>query len=187
MSAPRWVWVGLGCVVLSWVVLAAAGCAMLPCCRLPLLGDGGEPAPASAKQWTEEIKGLAGAVDGDSLAIAGQRVNLWGIDAPEVRQQCTSPEGPVPCGVMAMDRLQGLVENAEVECQVRDRDREGRFVAVCTVPSADLSAALVRDGWAMAYRKYSTNYVDEEDSARMDRRGMWAYEFVAPEDWRSKQ
>jgi len=35
---------------------------------------------------------------------------------------------------------------------------------------------------ALAYRKYSNQYVPEEDKARADKRGMWAGEFVAPWD-----
>ena len=48
----------------------------------------------------------------------------------------------------------------------------------------DLDAWLVRSGLAIAYRKYSTVYVEDEDSARNARRGLWAGEFVEPAAWR---
>jgi endonuclease YncB( thermonuclease family) len=48
----------------------------------------------------------------------------------------------------------------------------------------DLGAWLVRAGLAIAYRKYSTVYVDDEDAARRARRGLWAGEFVEPSQWR---
>lgn len=145
----------------------------------------------TATYWAGEIRGPARVVDGDTLNMSGDRVRLWGVDAPELRQQCQSPEGPIPCGVVSRDHLERLIAGRDVECEVRDRDRYGRLVAVCEVPGAvmilpdlDLGEAMVEEGMALAYRKYSTDYVDEEDSARMDRRGLWAYEFEAPEDYR---
>ena len=41
---------------------------------------------------------------------------------------------------------------------------------------------MVRAGFATAYRRYSTDYVDEENEAKAARRGIWAGEFeVRPE------
>jgi len=35
-----------------------------------------------------EITGPARVIDGDTIDIAGTRIRLWGIDAPETRQTC---------------------------------------------------------------------------------------------------
>jgi hypothetical protein len=40
---------------------------------------------------------------------------------------------------------------------------------------------------ALAYRKYSTEYVDEEDAARAAQLGIWRGGFVPPWEWRSGQ
>ena len=44
----------------------------------------------------------------------------------------------------------------------------------------DLGAAMVRAGWAIAYGDYR----DEEQVARRARAGIWAGEFIEPNDWR---
>ena len=48
-----------------------------------------------------------------------------------------------------------------------------------------LNAWLVAEGWALAYRRYSSAYVSQELSARSERRGIWRGRFVAPWDWRA--
>ena len=74
-----------------------------------------------------------------------------------------------------------------VTCQGEDRDRYGRVIAVCYaggVGGPELNAWLVSEGWALAYRRYSTDYVAEEQAAREARRGLWRGEFVPPWEWR---
>jgi hypothetical protein len=71
-----------------------------------------------------------------------------------------------------------------VACEPRDTDRYGRIVAVCRSGGEDLNAWLVSQGWALAYRRYSTTYVDEEDIARAALLGVWRGAFTAPWDWR---
>ncbi|HZA65683.1 MAG TPA: hypothetical protein VE592_01970 [Geminicoccaceae bacterium] len=39
-------------------------------------------------------------------------------------------------------------------------------------------------GLALAYRRYSRDYVAAEDEARVAGRGMWAGTFEPPWDWR---
>jgi hypothetical protein len=43
---------------------------------------------------------------------------------------------------------------------------------------------MVEQGHAVAYTKYSTDYVSSETSARQARRGIWAGQFEYPWDWR---
>jgi endonuclease YncB( thermonuclease family) len=131
-----------------------------------------------------DVSGRARIIDGDTLEIAAQRIRLHGIDAPEMRQSCRKGSDSWPCGAEATKALRSMIQDAEVTCQERDRDRYGRIVAVCFARGEDLNAAMVRRGWALAYRRYSVDYVDVETSARAARAGLWAGEFVPPWDWR---
>jgi hypothetical protein len=48
----------------------------------------------------------------------------------------------------------------------RHVDRYGRSLGSCTVEGQDVSSWLVRNGWALAFRRYSFAYVGDEDYAR---------------------
>jgi endonuclease YncB( thermonuclease family) len=127
------------------------------------------------------------AVDGDSLSHGEQDVRLYGIDAPELHQTCTAGNGTdYPCGREARTALASLVSGNNIACLTRDTDRYGRSVATCTAAGVDIAAQLVRQGWAMAYRRHSTDYVALEAEAHRARRGIWQGAFEDPESWRAR-
>ncbi len=128
--------------------------------------------------------GSARVVDGDTLELAGVRVRLHGIDAPESGQSCRAGGRPWPCGREAARALARRIAGEPVTCPERDRDVYGRVVAVCTVGGQDLNRWMVAEGWAFAYRRYSRAYVAAESRARAARRGIWRGEVVAPWEWR---
>ena len=131
-----------------------------------------------------EVIGKARVIDGDTIDIAEQRIRLHGIDTPETKQTCHR-EGVVwMCGAAATKNLRKLIGGAKVTCIRRDKDRYGRIVAICHANGIDLNAAMVRSGMALAYRKYSKDYTDQEASAKAARRGLWAGQFVPPWEWR---
>ena len=130
------------------------------------------------------ISGSVRIVDGDTLDVNGRRVRLHGIDAPESGQTCRTEARRWPCGRQATRALGERIAGRPVQCVKRDRDRYGRIVAVCRTGEEDLNGWMVREGWALAYRTYSLDYVDEERRARQARRGVWRGEFVAPWAWR---
>ena len=134
-------------------------------------------------------QGLAGkvrVVDGDTLVIAGERIRLYGIDAPELDQTCRRGDGQSwPCGKAARAALAGLVADAALTCTGRMRDRYGRLVAVCRVAENDLAEELVRQGAAFAYRRYAREYIAAEAAALGGRRGVWQGAAVAPEVYRA--
>ncbi|MEO8467443.1 MAG: thermonuclease family protein [Gammaproteobacteria bacterium] len=132
-----------------------------------------------------EITGrVSKAIDGDSFEIGSDRVRLFGIDAPEGRQDCRRNGQTWRCGEEAAAKLRSLVQGATLRCTPHDTDEYGRSVAVCKNGSTDINAEMVRAGLALAYRRYSTDYVDEENDARNAKRGLWAGEFTKPWDYR---
>ena len=74
-----------------------------------------------------------------------------------------------------------------VSCQQTDTDRYGRVVADCIVGRENLNRWMVREGWAVAYRQYSTAYIPAEDHARTGQRGIWQGRFDMPWDWRAER
>ena len=138
-----------------------------------------QPAPAP-----EEVAGRAVVIDGDTLDVAGHRIRLYGLDAPESRQTCWAQGQRWACGEQATRALTDRIGGQTVQCAVRDRDRYGRSVAVCQLAGQDLNAWLVAQGWALAYRQFSEAYVAEEEGAAAGGRGIWRGQFVAPWEWR---
>jgi endonuclease YncB( thermonuclease family) len=82
--------------------------------------------------------------------------------------------------------LADRIGRASVSCRPRDLDRYGRVVAVCFKGNEDLNRWMVANGWAAAYRRYSGDYVAEEDAARRGRVNIWSGAFEMPWDWRAQ-
>ena len=130
------------------------------------------------------LSGSARVVDGDTLDVAGVRVRLHGIDAPESAQRCRASGRYWLCGREATRALASRIGGRPVACEERDRDGYGRVVAVCAVDGLDLNEWMTAGGWAFAYRRYSGDYVAAESRARAARRGIWHGAVVAPWEWR---
>lgn len=140
-------------------------------------------------QANEPIAGKPSVIDGDTIEIHGQRIRLFGIDAPESDQQCFRGDQPWPCGRRAAQELQTFIGNSIITCTEKDRDRYGRIVAVCRLGTqgTDLSGYMTTQGYALAYRRYSTAYVGGEDFARRKGSGIWMGTFQTPWDYRASK
>jgi len=132
------------------------------------------------------LAGAAHAIDGDTLAIDGVHVRLWGIDAPELHQGCPRDDADWPAGAAARRGLAAMVEGHRVACRDRGSDHDRR-IATCAVDGRDLGAALVEAGLAWDYPRYSRGaYRDAEAAARGAGRGVWTSGTACrtPWDWR---
>lgn len=131
------------------------------------------------------IYGTAVAGDGDSFRIGETRYRLSGIDAPEFDQTCTRGGDVWACGKVANDHLSMLITGRDVRCSRLRTDVYGRVLAKCTVNGTDVNRAMVASGYAVAFRRYSTEYVSAEDTARNNRRGLWSGTFEMPSEVRA--
>lgn len=139
---------------------------------------------ASANQ---PVIGQASVIDGDTIEIHDTRIRLHGIDAPESGQLCRINAKPFRCGQLSAQALANKIGRQTVTCDPRDTDRYGRTVAVCSAGGANLNAWMVREGWALAYRQYSLDYVNAENAASASKRNLWQSEFQPPWEWRRQQ
>jgi endonuclease YncB( thermonuclease family) len=128
--------------------------------------------------------GLVRVIDGDTISLAGQRIRLEGLDAPELAQACTRDGVTWPCGRDAALALNQRLQGRTVTCIVSGQDRFDRNLARCHDAGGDIGAWLVQEGLAVAATRYSWRYLPEEIAARWHGRGLWAGSFDRPEDWR---
>ena len=94
-----------------------------------------------------ELRGRAWVIDGDTIDIAGTRIRLAGIDAPELDD---------PYGKTAKWALVNLCKEQEIRA-VYDGDlSHQRTVATCYLADGrDLSAEMVKAGMAIDWPKFS--------------------------------
>lgn len=129
----------------------------------------------------DRLVGRVVAIDGDTLAgtsgaVAGLRLRLEAVDAPEMGSDCVSPAAGTTCGIAAAAALGQLVAGSTLVWTVRNRDRWGRLVVTAQLPDGtDLGAALVATGWAVLWERYGgARYQDQQAEARRALRGVWA-------------
>jgi endonuclease YncB( thermonuclease family) len=77
-----------------------------------------------------------------------------------------------------------MIGAGNVRCQALDVDQYKRTIGRRFLGGLDLNGWLVEQGWALAYRQYSVEYVPQEKEAQQHGRAMWRGAFDAPWDWR---
>ena len=128
-------------------------------------------------------------IDGDTLTIRGrqetiQRIRLYGIDCPEGNQ---------PWGHEAAEAAWRLTEGRVLEVDEQYQDRYGRTVAILLLSEGGtVQEALLDAGAAWVAPRYCKRpecreWMDREQNARMERRGLWQYpQPVPPWEWRKR-
>ena len=155
---------------------AVASLAVLAACGG---GGGGKDPPAMIETPTASQVRV---IDADTVDIDGTRYRLFGIDAPEANQTCRTWGRTWDCGAAATEAL--MSRAGGMSCESSGADRYGREIGVCSSGGQDLNAWLVANGWALAYRQFSEDYVSEEEQAQANKRGIHRGEFIEPWNWR---
>jgi len=128
----------------------------------------------------EIIKGKAKIIDGDTIHIGINKIRLHGIDAPENKQTCNIGEEIWNCGIKSTKTLRNLILEKEVSCKIIDVDRYKRFIGICFLNKININQYMVQNGWAIAYRYYSSDFIKDEEFARKNKVGIWQGKFQDP-------
>ena len=130
-------------------------------------------------------------IDGDSLKRDKKRYRLQGIDAPELKQLCWIDDQPWSCGEAAGDYLRSIQGREGLFCIKVNEDRYQRDIVKCSVQTndgiKDVGSIMVEEGYALAYRQYSKEYIEEEKRAKDKKKGIWKSRFIYPWEWRREK
>ena len=133
-----------------------------------------------------DFAGRVRVIDADTWDVGRERVRLFGIDAPEMDQTCTDSQGQRwACGVWVSEQVRQRFGGQDVRCERLNKDRYGRTVARCFVDGKDVARAIVAEGLAFAYRRYSTDYVLDEKGAAVNARGLHSSQVQSPAAYRA--
>ena len=139
----------------------------------------------SLKVDAGEISGVPIITDGDTIKILNKRIRFHGIDTPEKKQFCIKNSEEYRCGQEATNALKKKINGKLVTCKVQDKlDRYKRYVGVCFLEDVNLNKWMVRNGHAVAYRRYSKDYIEDENYAKKNKIGLWSGYFIHPKKWR---
>ncbi len=99
-------------------------------------------------------------IDGDTVRVAGQKVRLQGLAAPELHE---------PGGQEAKNALIELVRGQHIICELDGTTSYDRVVGICYVGGRDLAAELVMRGLARDCERFSAGrYRELEPSITQD-------------------
>lgn len=126
--------------------------------------------------------------DGDTPTI---EVRMYGIDAPEKHQLCERSNGTCyACGRRSQRYLSGLLAHEEALYWFTGQSTYGRPVATIMADGKDVNLAMVRQGHAIVYEGFiedddmKQTYLDAQEEAKDNKRGIWQGRFIRPSDWR---
>ena len=124
--------------------------------------------------------------DGDTFTCKGTyqrliQVRLADIDAPENGQAY---------GNQARKALNQLIYKQAVTLKNERKDKYGRTVATVFLGSLNVNLAMIEQGYAWHYERYSNNaeYAAAMQQAQAKKRGLWADKgkIIKPEQWRHR-
>jgi len=125
-------------------------------------------------------------IDGDTFDLLTDdkkkmiRVRMNGIDCPERKQDFYK---------VSKDALAGYIFQKEVMLISTGRDRNRRMIAIVFCNEENINLAMIRNGYAWHYKKYSadSSFAKAEKQARSRKKGLWKMNNpVPPWEFRKK-
>ena len=140
------------------------------------------------------VYGKAQVIDGDTIKINDKKIRLFGIDAPEKKQICQKIymsflifnfQKEYKCGEKSILALSKKLKDKKIKCILEEKkDKYKRNIGTCYLKNQDINKWLVRNGYAIAYKRYSKKYILDEQYAKESKLGIWRGAFIKPEKWR---
>lgn len=122
-----------------------------------------------------EIAGMPRIIDGDTLEVAGQRIRIGGIDAPEMREQCQDAAGQQwPCGSWAKDAAQAMLAGHMLRCVDLGQRSYDRVVGRCYLDGRDIAIDLIEAGAARPCLRHAREQGQEQTYLRAEQRAVKA-------------
>lgn len=106
------------------------------------------PLPARALPVCRGSRRIDCVVDGDTFWVAGEKIRIANIDAPEIRGYCAEER---TLADRATQRLSELLSSAPLSITRQGEDRYGRTLALVRAGDTEAGAALVREGLAQQW------------------------------------
>ncbi len=133
---------------------------------------------------TRSFEGICTRVlDGDTVIVAGEKIRLAHIDAPESSQ--LSFEGRA-IGKQSSNFLSKLVLGKKVRVEYSGRGRYGRLLGLIFLKS-EINELMIRSGMAIAYGNGGVKYHSLEYEARLLRKGIFGtIGFDSPKYYRKR-
>lgn len=149
-------------------------------------------------------------IDGDTFILNEDiRVRLYAIDAPELAQTCIlnkeilqengetiNDTEEIKCGENSKNKLADLTKQYNISCLPKGIDAYDRLVAECyaevknrrtkKIDKVNINKEMVVSGNAVAFVSFSDKYLDDENKAKHDNKGIWATTFDMPSVYRKK-
>lgn len=122
-----------------------------------------------------EITGMPRVIDADTLEIAGQRIRLGGIDAPEMSETCHRADGRGwACGVWATDAARALLRGQRLRCIDLGERSYRRVVGRCYLAGQDVAELLIEAGAARNCPRYAREQGQSEAYQAAEARALAA-------------
>ncbi len=131
---------------------------------------GGEGGPDPIRRFHQVVVRDARTLEAGDLTI-----RFAGITPIAADKTCTDEAGrDWPCGRAAAGALRMLIRHRAVDCTVVTR-AEDEITATCSAGLEDINGWLVEQGWADI--SSGTEYTEEADAARAEKRGIYLAEW----------
>lgn len=140
-------------------------------------------------EFAKNFSGIAKVLDGDSILVGKNEVRLFGIDAPEYKQECLfDDKSSYQCGVASFKYLKNLVNGQEISCSYYKKDVYDRFLAKCYLDDLNINKDLLQNGMAVIYNYHraSSEFKKSEAIAKNNKLGIWQGSFELPRNYRKR-